>query len=52
MIKDYDIIVRIGSIGINEDEALDNVTDVLKLIRRELPLENYSIDVEEVGEYL
>ena len=48
--KDYDIVIRIGGIGMNEEEVLDQYNDILFFIQDNLPLENYSIDVIEQGE--
>lgn len=50
--KDYDIIVTMGVLAINEDEALDQLSEVLFFIQENLSMDNYSIDVFERGEYL
>lgn len=50
-INDYDIIIRIGAIGMNEDEAIDQYSEILSYIRDNLPLCNYSVDVVKRGEY-
>lgn len=50
--KDFDIVIKIGAIGINEDEAIDQYSDILFFIQENLPLKNYSIDVIEKGEYI
>lgn len=50
--KDYDIIVTMGVLAINEDEALDQLSEVLFFIQDNLSMDNYSIDVFERGEYL
>lgn len=48
----YDVVVRIGTIALSEDEALDNLSDILFFIQDNLSLENYEIYVEKKGEYL
>ena len=50
--KDFNIIIKIGAFGLNEDEALEQYSDVLFFIQKNLPMENYEIIVEEVGEYM
>lgn len=50
--KDYDIVIRIGANGINEDDVIDQYRDILFFVQDNLPLENYSISVLEVGEYM
>lgn len=50
--KDFDIVVRIGAIGLNEDEVIDQYRDVLSFIQENVPLDNFSIDIIEQGEFL
>lgn len=50
--KDFDIIIKIGAVGLNEDEILDQYKDILFFIQDNLPLENFSIDIIEKGEYI
>lgn len=50
--NDYNIIIKIGAFGMNEDEALDQYSHVLFFIQENLPMENYMIEVEKVGEYI
>lgn len=50
--KDFDIVIKIGSTGINEDEAIDKYKEILFFIQDNLPLENFSIDIIERGEYV
>ena len=50
--KDYDVIVKMGTPALSEDEALDRFDWILKFIQEELPLEDYSIEVVEVGEWV
>ena len=50
--NDYEVVVRIGTMALSEDEALDEVADILFFIQDNLPLDNYKITVEKKGEYL
>lgn len=50
--KAFDIKITIGTIADNEDIAMDSISDILYFIQKELPMDNYKIEVQEVGEYL
>lgn len=49
--KDYDIIIKIGAVGLNEDEVLDQYNEILFFIQDNLPLDNFTINIIEKGEY-
>lgn len=48
--KDYNIIITIGALGECEDDALTQYSDLLFFIKDNLPNENFTIDIVEVGE--
>ena len=50
--KAFDINITIGTIADNEDMAMDSVSEILYYIQKELPMDNYKIEIKEVGEYL
>lgn len=50
--KDYDIIVKMSTPAFNEDDALDRLDWILNFIQKELSLDDYSIEVVEVGEWV
>lgn len=50
--KDYNIIIKIGTNGLNEDDVLDKNRDILFFIQDNVSMENYEINIEEVGEYM
>lgn len=50
--NDYDIVIRIGASGLNDEEVLDQYSHILFFIHDNLPLDNYSITVVERGEYV
>ena len=49
---DYDIIIRIGASGLNEDEVLDQYSHILFFIQDSLPMDNYNINVVKRGEWV
>lgn len=49
---DYDIIIKIGASGLNEDEVLDQYSHILFFIQDNLPMDNYSINVVKRGEWV
>lgn len=50
--NDYDIIIRIGASGLNEDEVLDQYSDILFFIQDNLTMDNYHINVVKRGEWV
>lgn len=49
--KDFNLIITIGVISENKDNVITDYSDLLFFIKDNLPNDNFTIEVEEVGEY-
>lgn len=50
--KDFDVIIRIGVIALDESDAENQIDYILSELESLIQYDNYQMEIKEVGEYL
>ena len=52
LMKDFDVIIRIGVIALDESDAENQIDYILSELESLIQYDNYKMEIKEVGEYL
>ena len=52
LMKDFDVIIRIGVVALDKSDAENQIDYILSELESLIQYDNYKMEIKEVGEYL